>query len=51
MDLNKNIIVIKHPYEVVNFWSHHEKMAVIDNEILFLGGLDLCFGRYEIKDY
>lgn len=26
-------------------------MIIIDNEILFLGGLDLCYGRYEIPGY
>ena len=28
-------------------WSHHEKMVIIDQEIGFLGGLDLCFGRMD----
>ena len=26
-------------------------MVVIDNKILFMGGIDLCFGRYEAYDY
>ncbi|KAM0748139.1 phospholipase D, partial [Meredithblackwellia eburnea MCA 4105] len=28
-------------------WSHHEKMCVIDETIGFMGGLDLCFGRWD----
>ena len=27
--------------------SHHEKIVIVDNEICYLGGLDLCFGRYD----
>ncbi|CAG8464425.1 6353_t:CDS:10 [Acaulospora morrowiae] len=35
---------------------HHEKMVVVDSRIAFIGGLDLCFGRYdthahELSDY
>ena len=47
MNESKNIVVIRHPDTFIFFWSHHEKMAVIDNKVLFMGGLDLCFGRYE----
>ena len=32
---------------VTLFWSHHEKLVLIDNEIAFMGGLDLCFGRWD----
>ncbi|PLW32818.1 hypothetical protein PCANC_18836 [Puccinia coronata f. sp. avenae] len=28
-------------------WSHHEKLCVIDETIAFMGGLDLCFGRWD----
>jgi phospholipase D1/2 len=28
-------------------WSHHEKMIVIDQLVGFLGGLDLCYGRWD----
>ena len=49
--MHSNIKVVRHPYEVINFWSHHEKMAIIDNKILFMGGIDLCFGRYEAQNY
>ncbi|KAL0085255.1 hypothetical protein J3Q64DRAFT_1746253 [Phycomyces blakesleeanus] len=47
---HENIIVQRHPDHAVGgtfFWSHHEKFVVIDNAIAFLGGLDLCFGRWD----
>ena len=50
-DPMNNIFVKRHPTDYFNYWSHHEKMVAIDNKILFMGGLDLCFGRYEYKDY
>lgn len=28
--------------DVVLFWSHHEKLCVVDNKIAFMGGLDAC---------
>ncbi|KAH9460219.1 hypothetical protein Pst134EB_008404 [Puccinia striiformis f. sp. tritici] len=28
-------------------WSHHEKLCVIDETIAFMGGMDLCFGRWD----
>jgi len=31
--------------------AHHEKFIVIDYEIAFIGGLDLCFGRYDIHEH
>jgi phospholipase D1/2 len=26
------------------YWSHHEKVVVVDNHFACIGGLDLCFG-------
>ena len=51
MNESENIIVIRHPDKFIFFWSHHEKMTAIDNRVLFMGGLDLCFGRYEEPMY
>ena len=45
--LHPNIKVIRHPNVVVSLWSHHEKMILIDKSILFMGGLDLCWGRMD----
>jgi phospholipase D1/2 len=29
------------------YWSHHDKAIVIDNKMVFWGGLDSCFGRWD----
>ena len=49
--LSKNIRVIRHPNNFVFLWSHHEKMCVVDQKIGFMGGLDLCFGRYDTYEH
>lgn len=48
--LHKNIQVIRHPTfidEGLIYWSHHEKIVIIDNKVAFLGGIDLCLGRFD----
>ncbi|GAA97760.1 uncharacterized protein L969DRAFT_55895 [Mixia osmundae IAM 14324] len=32
-------------------WSHHEKMCVIDGAIAFMGGFDICFGRWDTPQH
>lgn len=52
LSLHRNIQVIRHPSfinEGLIFWSHHEKLVVIDSKISFLGGIDLCLGRYDTQ--
>ena len=29
------------------YWAHHDKLVVVDQQVAFIGGLDLCFGRYD----
>lgn len=31
--------------------SHHEKIVVVDHQVCFIGGLDLCFGRYDSSEH
>ena len=49
--LHENIVVQRHPDhlggEVVLYWSHHDKVVVVDNETACVGGLDICFGRWD----
>ncbi|KAJ2662146.1 hypothetical protein IWW48_002042 [Coemansia sp. RSA 1200] len=48
--LHPNIMVQRHPDHLAGgtmFWAHHEKMVVVDNTFGFIGGLDLCWGRYD----
>ncbi|KAF4339158.1 phospholipase d1 [Fusarium beomiforme] len=38
--------------DVVLYWAHHEKLLVIDNGKLgFMGGLDMCFGRWDTNSH
>lgn len=40
-ELHENIEVLRHPPLLIFFWSHHEKMVVVDGDIGFCGGIDL----------
>ncbi|XXG95125.1 hypothetical protein Hte_001385 [Hypoxylon texense] len=50
-----NITVMRHPdhnflenaADMTFYWAHHEKFIVIDYAMAFIGGLDLCFGRWD----
>ncbi|KAH7160229.1 hypothetical protein B0J13DRAFT_124612 [Dactylonectria estremocensis] len=54
-----NIRVIRHPdhnpfenlADVTVYWAHHEKFIVIDYAMAFIGGLDLCFGRWDAHQH
>lgn len=48
--LHKNIRVIRHPRFSLT-WSHHQKTVIVDQNIAFLGGIDLCPGRYDDDTY
>lgn len=32
-------------------WCNHEKLCVVDRTIAFMGGVDICFGRWDINSY
>ncbi|SAK82948.1 phospholipase D/transphosphatidylase [Caballeronia catudaia] len=34
-----------------SFFSHHQKFVVIDETIAFVGGMDLCYGRFDDATY
>ncbi|KAG6465921.1 hypothetical protein O3G_MSEX015500 [Manduca sexta] len=47
---SENIKVFRHPDHAkagVFFWAHHEKLVVIDQTVAFVGGIDLCYGRWD----
>jgi phospholipase D1/2 len=54
-----NIRVMRHPDhnvfenmgDMTFYWAHHEKFIVIDYAVAFIGGLDLCFGRWDIRHH
>jgi phospholipase D1/2 len=31
--------------DITLYFAHHEKLCIVDGQIAFMGGLDLCFGR------
>lgn len=37
--------------DVILFWAHHEKLCLIDGQIAFMGGLDMCFGRWDTNQH
>ncbi|KAA8913095.1 hypothetical protein FN846DRAFT_772614 [Sphaerosporella brunnea] len=37
--------------DITLYFAHHEKLCLIDGEIAFMGGLDLCFGRFDTNDH
>jgi phospholipase D1/2 len=54
-----NIKVMRHPDhnvfenmgDMTFYWAHHEKFIVIDYHMAFIGGLDLCYGRWDSKQH
>ncbi|BFZ63974.1 Phospholipase D1 [Saitoella coloradoensis] len=54
LDLHPNIFVQRSPSHLRQntfFWAHHEKICVVDHTIGFVGGLDLCFGRWDTPQH
>lgn len=54
--LHPNIACMRHPdhfdgEDVVLFWSHHQKVIVVDDFRACIGGLDLCFGRWDTPSH
>lgn len=52
MKKNKdNIKVLRHPDHIpgkgILMWAHHEKLVAVDQQIAFIGGIDLCYGRWD----
>jgi phospholipase D1/2 len=54
-----NIRIMRHPdhnpfenaADSTMYWAHHEKFIVIDYAMAFIGGLDLCFGRWDNRQH
>lgn len=54
LDLHENIYFMRSPNQLIQntyFWAHHEKLCLIDHTVAFVGGLDLCFGRWDTPDH
>ncbi|KAK9753640.1 PX domain [Popillia japonica] len=47
---HENIKVLRHPDHAkvgVFLWAHHEKIVCVDQTYAFVGGVDLCYGRWD----
>ncbi|KAK9291478.1 hypothetical protein L1049_019426 [Liquidambar formosana] len=54
LNIHENVRVLRYPDHFstgVYLWSHHEKLVIVDYQICFIGGLDLCFGRYDTIEH
>lgn len=50
VELHENIKVLRHPDHALSgiiLWAHHEKIVVVDQTYGYLGGIDLCYGRWD----
>ncbi|KAI0134102.1 hypothetical protein BJ170DRAFT_184678 [Xylariales sp. AK1849] len=50
LNLHPNIMVQRSPNQLKKnqfFYAHHEKICVVDHDVAFVGGVDLCFGRWD----
>lgn len=54
IDLHPNVHILRSPTQWLQntyFWAHHEKLCIIDHTVAFVGGIDLCYGRYDTPDH
>lgn len=54
LDLHSNIFVQRSPNQFRQntfFWAHHEKLCIVDHTVAFVGGIDLCFGRWDTPQH
>ncbi|KAI0412645.1 phospholipase D [Xylaria grammica] len=50
LNLHDNIMVLRSPNQLKKnqfFFAHHEKLCIVDHDVAFIGGIDLCFGRWD----
>ncbi|KAK3402072.1 hypothetical protein B0T20DRAFT_389980 [Sordaria brevicollis] len=54
LNLHPNIFVQRSPNQFKKnqfFFAHHEKLVIVDHDIAFVGGIDLCFGRWDTPQH
>ncbi|GAB0133885.1 hypothetical protein EsDP_00002279 [Epichloe bromicola] len=54
LNLHPNIFVQRSPNQFKKnqfFFAHHEKICIVDHDVAFLGGVDLCFGRWDCPQH
>ncbi|KAI0187504.1 phospholipase D [Astrocystis sublimbata] len=50
LNLHDNIMILRSPNQFKKnqfFFAHHEKLCIVDHDVAFIGGIDLCFGRWD----
>jgi phospholipase D1/2 len=54
LNLHPNIFVQRSPHQFKKnqfFFAHHEKICIVDHDVAFVGGIDLCFGRWDCPQH
>lgn len=54
LDLHPNIFVQRSPNQFKKnqfLYAHHEKICIVDHTVAFVGGIDLCFGRWDTPQH
>jgi phospholipase D1/2 len=54
LNLHPNIFVQRSPNQLKKnqfFFAHHEKICIVDHDVAFVGGIDLCFGRWDCPQH
>ncbi|KAL4912357.1 hypothetical protein BDW62DRAFT_206548 [Aspergillus aurantiobrunneus] len=36
---------------MILYWAHHEKLCIVDGAVAFMGGLDMCYGRWDTHQH
>ncbi|KAL4787967.1 hypothetical protein BJX76DRAFT_250369 [Aspergillus varians] len=36
---------------MILYWAHHEKLCIVDGAVSFMGGLDMCYGRWDTHQH
>ncbi|KOS22044.1 Phospholipase D1 [Escovopsis weberi] len=50
LNLHPNVFVQRSPNQFKKnqfFFAHHEKICIVDHDVAFVGGIDLCLGRWD----
>ena len=54
LNLHPNVFVQRSPNQFKKnqfFFAHHEKICIVDHDVAFVGGIDLCFGRWDCPQH
>jgi phospholipase D1/2 len=54
LNLHPNVFVQRSPNQFKKnqfFFAHHEKLCIVDHDVAFVGGIDLCFGRWDCPQH